>query len=82
MPKFRKRPVVSEAEQWWPGKRVEGVCQTKDAPGIDYLQPRVQTLEGVLYISPGDWSGKGVQGGYYPVKDDIFRATYEPGGEV
>lgn len=25
MPKFRKKPVVVEAEQWFPGKQIEGV---------------------------------------------------------
>jgi hypothetical protein len=34
MPKFRKRPLVVEAEQWFPGKRVPGVILAcdKEAP--------------------------------------------------
>lgn len=26
----------------------------------------------------GDWIVTGIQGEQYPVKDDIFRSTYEP----
>ena len=56
--KFRKRPVVVEAEQIT--DRVE-----------------IQTLEGVMVGSPGDWLITGVAGEQYPCRDDIFRATYE-----
>ena len=35
------------------------------------------TLEGEMSAQPGDWIIKGVQGEFYPVKPDIFDATYE-----
>lgn len=38
----------------------------------------IQTLEGVIVASPGDWIIKGVQGEFYPCKPDIFEQTYEP----
>jgi hypothetical protein len=72
--------VVIWAEQWWPGSVVRGVCQTQDAPGIEYLQPHVHTLEGVMLVSPGDWIVTGVHGEQYPVKSGIFEQTYEPAG--
>ncbi len=38
----------------------------------------IRTLEGDMRVNPGDWVVRGVQGEYYPVKPDIFSATYEP----
>lgn len=37
----------------------------------------IATLEGVMQAKPGDWVIRGVQGEFYPCRDDIFRATYE-----
>ena len=37
----------------------------------------IQTLEGAVHASPGDYVIKGVQGEFYPCKPDIFQATYE-----
>lgn len=41
----------------------------------------INTLEGVMHASPGDWIIRGVQGEFYPCKPDIFDATYEPATE-
>lgn len=38
----------------------------------------IQTLEGVMIASPGDWIIRGVQGEFYPCKPAIFTATYYP----
>jgi hypothetical protein len=59
MAKFRKIPVVIEAEQ------TEVDCY-------------IETLEGRMHASPGDWIITGVKGERYPCKPDIFAATYEP----
>lgn len=77
MPKFRKRPIVIEAEQWFPGKHMEGVLWP-DPKSETQFEPHVITLEGPLKVSPGDWIIKGVKGEKYPCRDDIFRETYEP----
>jgi len=37
----------------------------------------IQTLEGPLRASPGDWIITGVRGEQYPCKPDIFEQTYE-----
>ena len=37
----------------------------------------IPTLEGVMIAHPGDWIIKGVQGEFYPIKESIFRETYE-----
>jgi hypothetical protein len=38
---------------------------------------KIQTLEGTMTASVGDWIIKGVKGEFYPCKPDIFEATYE-----
>jgi hypothetical protein len=38
----------------------------------------IDTLEGGHIVCPGDWIITGVKGERYPVKPDIFAATYEP----
>jgi len=45
---------------------------------------RITTLEGTMYVSPGDYVIRGVAGEFYPCKPSIFEATYdlvEVGGE-
>lgn len=37
----------------------------------------IETLEGVMKASAGDWIITGVDGERYPVKPDIFEKTYE-----
>lgn len=42
----------------------------------------IQTLEGRMQASAGDWIIRGVKGEFYPCKPDIFAATYETVGSV
>lgn len=37
----------------------------------------IETLEGEIIASPGDYIIEGIKGEYYPCKPDIFEATYE-----
>lgn len=72
--KFRKRPIVIEAEQWFPDKPVNGVERYLDGNkeyGI------IETLEGGFIVKPGDWIITGVKGEKYSCKPDIFEETYE-----
>lgn len=48
--------------------------RTGGSPG--YL--RISTLEGEMRAEVGDWIIRGVQGEFYPCKNEIFWATYEP----
>lgn len=90
MRRFRKKPVVVDAMQWT-GKNVDEVV--KFALGsIKVLMPcfnaggiivtrntaYIETPEGTMHASPGDWIIRGVKGEFYPCKPDIFDATYEP----
>ncbi len=45
-------------------------------------QPYVETLEGDMAITPGDWIIVGVKGERYNCRDDIFRMTYQPVDEA
>ncbi|AMS02680.1 hypothetical protein BJD55_gp086 [Gordonia phage Yvonnetastic] len=45
-------------------------------PATGYLQ--IATLEGLMTVKPGDWVVRGIAGEFYPVKDSIFRDTYDP----
>lgn len=87
--KFRKKPVVIEAEQFLPG---DGVTDgdSFEAHGTswrivfdgwaDRKGPYIliKTLEGAMACEYGDWVIKGVKGELYPCKPDIFELIYEP----
>ena len=84
MNKYRKKPVVIEAIQYQPhdncGQVNEFMGEAFDTDQCDNeLEERmaIETLEGTMWASPGDWIIKGVQGEFYPCKPDIFAATYE-----
>ena len=80
MPKFRKKPVVIEAENWdGTLKRAREICSwSSDAVRVAYTELRIKTLEGEMAAIPGDWIIRGVAGEFYPCKPDIFKATYDP----
>lgn len=42
----------------------------------------IDTLEGGHRVCPGDWIVTGIQGERWPIKSDIFQATYEQVGGV
>lgn len=81
MPKFRKKPVVIEAEQW-DGGSIECVRAVAGLMGkvlgrVCDSSLLIETLEGKMTALPGDWIIKGVKGEFYPCKPEIFAATYE-----
>ena len=41
----------------------------------------LDTLEGVMTASPGDWIITGVAGEIYSCKESIFKSTYEAVGD-
>ena len=81
MARYRKKPVVIEAEQFWPDKRPwpNGVSRSHpEVSGKDVMHYQIGTLERCHAVTPGDWIITGVKGEKYPVcKPDIFEATYE-----
>lgn len=85
MARFRKKPVVVEAEQYrinepiyspWVFSAVQAGVITFD--GGNAL---IHTLEGVMTASPGDWIVRGTAGELYPVKPEVFADIYEPVGD-
>lgn len=79
MPKFRKKPVVIEAEQWT-GLLDDAMMAFLPAGGSGFNAEgslSISTLEGTMRADIGDWIIKGVKGEFYPCKPDIFAATYE-----
>jgi hypothetical protein len=78
MAKYKKKPIVIEAEKFIPGRTPwpEGVIQVQPDPGgpKDW---RIDTLEGPFRVTPGDYIITGVKGEKYPCKPDIFEATYD-----
>lgn len=91
MAKYRKKPVIIEAEQFrlsnkkgWP-EEVEPfearrrfrpwTCKHCNKP--DSSHGYIDTLEGGHIVCDGDWIITGVKGEKYPCKPDIFEMTYE-----
>ncbi len=56
--------------------RVRKIPVEVEAEQIDSIQ-YIETLEGVMKASAGDWIITGVDGERYPIKPDIFQKTYE-----
>lgn len=91
--KYRKKPVVIEAIQLRVDNFdavcdfMGGTPEPKHNPdfGIDehgntnepYLGVYIETLEGKMLASYGDYIIKGVNGEFYPCKPDIFEKTYD-----
>ncbi len=89
--KFRKKPIVVEAEQWFPDRSVRGITpfrqlDPKQRDALLVILPEGElsqfawcpTLEGGHIVSRGDWIITGVHGEKYPCKPDVFEETYEP----
>lgn len=85
---YKKKPVVIEAIQFLDNP--ERLCElsefiTTQDLRVNYEDPenpvlKIETLEGVMNASVGDYIIKGVNGEYYPCKPDIFEKTYEEVG--
>jgi hypothetical protein len=88
---FTKKPVQIEAQLWdgtvdGAGPIIDwivagqGSAAYRDHDPDPMALPRatiaIDTLEGTVVASPGDWVIKGVAGEFYPCKPDIFAATY------
>lgn len=83
--KYRKKPVVIEALQFLDTEeRITELSEFIDNQEVvvNYEKPdspvlKIETLEGVMTASEGDYIIKGVNGEFYPCKPDIFEKTYE-----
>jgi hypothetical protein len=82
--KFRKKPVVIEAEQFIKGyfeadsipqEFKDAVCRKQGCAAVD--RPHIHTLEGPHFVIVNDWIIKGIKGEFYPIKPDILKLTYD-----
>lgn len=82
MAKYCKKPVVIEAIQWtgeWT-KEFDDFVKMRNGRSFRYESGGslfIDTLEGTMEASKGDYIIRGVNGEYYPCKPDIFEKTYE-----
>lgn len=79
--RYRKKPVVIEAVQFT-GDNVDEIT-TFLGGGSDWNVSTydvivIETLEGDMEASVGDYIIRGIQGEFYPCKPTIFAASYEP----
>lgn len=82
--KYRKKSVVVEAVRFVDTE--ESILKLLELGlnpvQIDYDAPdnpilKIETLEGLMIATEGDYIIKGVQGEFYPCKPDVFAETYE-----
>ena len=83
MATYRKKPVEIEAVQWV-SDNIEQVYEMLGDNLIieidideDALRHFINTLEGKMELSWGDYVIRGVKGEFYPCNPDIFELTYE-----
>lgn len=69
MKQFRKKPIVVSAYRYQ-GALDEGLTTQDGRVGVE-------TLEGFMEASLGDYIIRGVKGEFYPCKPDVFEASYE-----
>jgi len=76
--KYRKKPVVIEARQLeFTTTSRDGIaewCGGKSATDGGII---IHTLEGDMRANISDYIIKGINGEFYPCKEDIFHKTYD-----
>lgn len=83
MLRFRKKPVEIEAVRWTEDVALatlrdftNGLVKLNDVDREFVVYDRLHDTW--VKFEYGDWILKGVQGEFYPCRDDVFGATYEP----
>lgn len=75
---YRKKPTEHEVIKYTGsnGDDIEKWSKGKVKDAEDKLE--IETLEGTMTASKGDWIIKGLKGEFWAIKPDIFELTYEP----
>ncbi len=73
------RDKLKVAETFLAGRVMPELYHPQDGFQINWGNGTItiNTLEGKMTASEGDWIIKGVNGEFYPCKPDIFEKTYE-----
>lgn len=79
MAKFVKKPIPVYAVQY-DGSNHDEIGLDRSAVNNELFG--IETLEGFMIASPGDWIITGIDGERYPCKPDIFKRTYEAVSET
>jgi hypothetical protein len=88
--RYKKKPVVIEAMQYtafnfseveeFIGEKLVWELESETAYVAGKAPPRfsliIPTLEGKMKATQGDYIIKGIEGEFYPCKQDIFSQTY------
>lgn len=81
---YRKKPIMVAACQWTGENEFEikffftrANIKEKTHYSIEDKELKIQTLEGVITASPGDYIIRGIKGEFYPCKPDIFAESYD-----
>jgi len=86
--KFRSKPVVINAALWDGSIAdataiIDYILKWNGTARFRYGFERedgliaIDTLEGTMEASPGDWIIQGTRGEFYPCKPDVFATKYE-----
>lgn len=87
MPTFKKKPKVVDAVRYLGCGNVENhatpewLFEALESGTVKVGEDGsmiIETLEGQMTVSDGDWIIRGLKGELYPCKPDIFAETYEP----
>ena len=79
---YRKKSVCIEAIQWDGGNDDEIASFVGKMFEKTVTQIGIQTLEGFMKMTIGDFIIKGVHGEFNPCKPEIFEKTYELVGDA
>ncbi len=72
------RPREGSVVRYFRHPSIDGASECRTCHHIMHAHGWIDTLEGGHTVCPGDWILTGVKGEHWPVKPDIFAATYEP----
>jgi hypothetical protein len=88
--RYRKKPVVIEAVQfdgtsftaesikaWVDKSGGQATLYSFNWDDFGRTELCIETMEGRMIVSDGDWIIRGIAGEFYPCKPDIFATTYE-----
>jgi hypothetical protein len=81
MAEFVKRPIQIEAVQWMGDNEEEVKALGPNAMTFSGDNILIETREGTMMADLRDWVVKGIADEVYPVKPEIFAATYKEVGE-